>query len=111
MFSKIFNFLDSDLYINSGVTFKNHCKYEVYPDEKSIIKKLMPLEELIISRFHYSDCVKKFSNTANELSIPSEIDVALTNNFFHLIKKSDDVYKECEILQIEAEKLKKRYGF
>ncbi|MFA5333391.1 MAG: hypothetical protein WC376_02765 [Candidatus Nanoarchaeia archaeon] len=111
LFSKIFNFLDTDSFINSKVTFRNHCKNEVYPDEKSIIKELMPLEELIVSGFHYSDCVEKFKNAAKELGVLSKIDGALTNNFFYLIKKSDDVYKELEMLQIEADEFKKRYGF
>jgi hypothetical protein len=67
-----------------GVTFIDHCKERIYPEESKILA-LCPgrIDELIVGGFHFSDCVDKLAKYAHELRIKVFVDEDLTELFLY----------------------------
>lgn len=60
-----------------------------YPNEKSIIKALGNVDELVIGGYHYSDCVKRIGEISLSYGIDTIIDLDLTELFFSLYRKEE----------------------
>lgn len=66
-----------------GVTFKEHCRQELYPNPKDIIALCpRPIEKLIVCGFHMWDCVEKTARFAYKQGIDVKVDDDLTDFFF-----------------------------
>ncbi|MBN1923726.1 MAG: hypothetical protein JW791_03110 [Nanoarchaeota archaeon] len=88
LLSELFQFKQSDIFVDAGVSLKDLNDY-IYPDESKLLQNLMPVDRLVVAGFHYTDCVTRFFKAAKEMGIDSMIDRALTEGFFYLIKKGD----------------------
>ena len=74
----------NDIVIACGITFEEHCKNWIYPEEEVIIASLQsPIEELVIGGFHLWDCVDKMARYAYGQGIPVSVDEDLTELFFY----------------------------
>ena len=78
---------ESDIVAACGVSFKEHCGENKYPDPEDIIKSCpQPIEKLIIGGFHFWDCVEKVAEYAFRQGINVTVDDDLTEFFFHKVR-------------------------
>ena len=81
-----------------GVTFTDHCDKRVYPKESDILLLCPdPIDELIISGFHFSDCVEKIARYAHEQGIQVFADENLTELFFYGTKRGIPISREASL--------------
>lgn len=67
-----------------GVTFTDHCDNRTYPKESDILALCPdPIDELIVSGFHFHDCVEKIAKYAHKQGIQVFVDEDLTELFFY----------------------------
>ena len=60
-----------------------------YPSEKFLLEQLGAVEELIVGGYHYSDCVWKVAEKAQQKGISTLVDLDMTDLFFSLYRKED----------------------
>ena len=60
-----------------------------YPSEDKLIEELGAVDELVVSGYHASDCVKKVAYKAYQRGINTSVDLDLTELFFGLYKQKD----------------------
>jgi len=81
-----------------GVTFADHCDNQTYPKENDILELCPgPIDELIVSGFHFSDCVEKIAKFAHKQGIQVFVDEDLTELFFYGIKMGVPISREASI--------------
>ena len=70
-----------------GVSFKEHCEKEIYPDPERVISFCpCPIDKLVVAGFHFWDCVEKVARHAYEQGIDVLVDDDLTEFFFPNIR-------------------------
>ncbi len=89
LLSEYLIFQPSDVFLDVGITCDD-MRNECYPNEKLLIKKLLPIDELIVAGFHRHDCVARFNNAALSMGINSEIESTLTEDYFFFISRGND---------------------
>ncbi|MCH8741713.1 hypothetical protein IH779_02335 [Patescibacteria group bacterium] len=81
-----------------GVTFTNHCDKREYPKESDILALCPdPIDELVVSGFHFSDCVESIAKYAHEQGIQVFVDEDLTELFFYGIDRGIPISREASI--------------
>jgi len=68
----------SDSIIKVGLSFKEHTKNHIYPDENFIISQLGEINRLVIAGFHMWDCVERLAKGAHEMGLNTLVDEDLT---------------------------------
>ena len=94
----LFSLEESYIIEASGVTFADHCDNQTYPKESDILALCPdPIDELIVSGFHFSDCVEKIARYVHEQGIQVFVDEDLTNLFFYGTKGGVPVSRAASI--------------
>ena len=81
-------FEEASAYDSNGTHKKNFVPK--YPNEKLLLNQLGNIDELVVSGYHFKDCVKRVGEVALNMGINTIIDLDLTDLFFSLYK--DDEY-------------------
>lgn len=78
---------EKDIIGACGVNFEDHCQEKLYPDPDRIISFCpCPIEKLIVTGFHFSDCVDRVAGYAYGQGIDVMVDEDLTELFFGKIR-------------------------
>lgn len=60
-----------------------------YPNEEFLLEQLGDVDELVVGGYHYSDCVRKVAEQAQQKGISTLVDLDMTDLFFNLYRKED----------------------
>lgn len=72
-----------DVFLASGVSFREHVTREVYPDPAIVLSQLpVRVDRLVVGGFHQWDCVDKVARAASESGISTLVDEDTTELFF-----------------------------
>ncbi len=80
----------TDVTFEEAINAKNDKNFiPKYPNEELLLEQLGEIQELVVGGYHYSDCVKRVGEVAQNMGIPTLVDLDMTDLFWGLYKQED----------------------